>query len=149
MSMVPTSNAFKDNATGALKDAPLQEALGIARAHSIQTRLNTIAKMPEFEQLRDIGRDLKNHVIANLDTYLLQFEQSVIDRGGQVHWCPDGESARAKVLAAEAAWNTRDPERVAAAYTVDSVWRNRDQFLQGRDHRQPIYAPRRVFLWLV
>jgi len=98
MSMVPTSNAFKDNATGALKDAPLQEALGIARAHSIQTRLNTVAKMPEFEQLRDIGRDLKNHVIANLDSYLLQFEQSVIDRGGHVHWCPDGDSARAKVL---------------------------------------------------
>ena len=98
MSMVPTSNAFKENATGALKDAPLQEALGIARSHSIQTRLNTIAKMPEFERLRDIGRDLKNHVIANLDTYLLQFEQSVKDRGGHVHWCPDGESARAKVL---------------------------------------------------
>ncbi|WP_374384664.1 LutB/LldF family L-lactate oxidation iron-sulfur protein [Dongia sp.] len=96
--MVPTSNAFKENATGALKDAPLQEALGIARSHSIQTRLNTIAKMPEFERLRDIGRDLKNHVIANLDTYLLQFEQSVIARGGHVHWCPDGESARAKVL---------------------------------------------------
>ena len=54
--------------------------------------------MPEFETLRDIGRDLKNHIIANLDHYLLQFEQSVIDRGGKVHWCPDGESARAKVL---------------------------------------------------
>jgi L-lactate dehydrogenase complex protein LldF len=98
MSFVPTSNAFKENATGALKDVPLQEALGIARHHSIQTRLNTVAKMPEFESLRDIGRDLKNHIIANLDHYLLQFEQSVIDRGGKVHWCPDGESARAKVL---------------------------------------------------
>ena len=44
----------------------------------------------------------------------------------------DEISARAKVLAAEQAWNSRDPERVAAAYTVDSVWRNRDQFIQGR-----------------
>ena len=34
--------------------------------------------------------------------------------------------------AAEDAWNTRDPERVAAAYTVDSVWRNRDEFITGR-----------------
>ena len=42
------------------------------------------------------------------------------------------ETARQKVLAAEAAWNTRDPERVAAAYTEDSVWRNRDEFLTGR-----------------
>jgi nuclear transport factor 2 (NTF2) superfamily protein len=42
------------------------------------------------------------------------------------------ETATQKVQAAEDAWNTRDPERVAAAYTVDSVWRNRDSFVTGR-----------------
>lgn len=42
------------------------------------------------------------------------------------------ESARAKVQAAEDAWNSRDPERVALAYTEDSRWRNRDRFLTGR-----------------
>jgi uncharacterized protein len=42
------------------------------------------------------------------------------------------ETARQKVQAAEDAWNTRDPERVASAYTGDSVWRNRDEFLNGR-----------------
>src|SRR6266700_2853836 len=41
------------------------------------------------------------------------------------------ETARQKVQAAEDAWNTRDPERVAGAYTADSVWRNRDRFLTG------------------
>ena len=45
----------------------------------------------------------------------------------------DEASARAKVQAAEDAWNTRDPERVAAAYTPDSTWRNRDEFFTGRD----------------
>jgi uncharacterized protein len=45
----------------------------------------------------------------------------------------DEASARQKVLAAENAWNTRDPERVAAAYTPDTVWRNRSQFITGRD----------------
>jgi uncharacterized protein len=45
----------------------------------------------------------------------------------------DEESARAKVQAAEDAWNTRDPERVALAYTEDSEWRNRDEFFTGRD----------------
>jgi nuclear transport factor 2 (NTF2) superfamily protein len=45
----------------------------------------------------------------------------------------DLESARTKVQAAEDAWNTRDPHRVALAYTEDSVWRNRDLFLTGRD----------------
>ncbi len=43
------------------------------------------------------------------------------------------ETAAQKVQAAEDAWNTRDPERVAGAYTVDSVWRNRDLFVRGRD----------------
>jgi uncharacterized protein len=43
------------------------------------------------------------------------------------------ETATQKVQAAEDAWNTRDPERVAQAYTVDSVWRNRDLFVAGRD----------------
>lgn len=43
------------------------------------------------------------------------------------------ETAAAKVLAAENAWNTRDPQRVALAYTPDSWWRNRDQFLVGRE----------------
>ena len=43
------------------------------------------------------------------------------------------ETARAKVKAAENAWNTRDPDRVALAYTEDSDWRNRDQFFKGRD----------------
>ncbi|GGV12288.1 nuclear transport factor 2 family protein [Streptomyces spectabilis] len=44
----------------------------------------------------------------------------------------DEETARQKVQAAEDAWNTRDPERVALAYTEDSVWRNRDRFVSGR-----------------
>ena len=43
------------------------------------------------------------------------------------------QSAAQKVQAAEDAWNTRDPGRVALAYTVDSVWRNRDTFVEGRD----------------
>lgn len=43
------------------------------------------------------------------------------------------ETAKAKVQAAEDAWNTRDPERVALAYTEDSVWRNRAEFFTGRE----------------
>ena len=43
------------------------------------------------------------------------------------------DTAREKVQAAEDGWNTRDPERVALAYTVDSAWRNRDEFFSGRE----------------
>ncbi len=45
----------------------------------------------------------------------------------------DMDSALAKVQAAEDAWNTRDPHAVSLAYTPDSVWRNRDQFVTGRE----------------
>jgi hypothetical protein len=43
------------------------------------------------------------------------------------------EEAERKVRMAEDAWNTRDPERVSLAYTTDSRWRNRSEFLVGRD----------------
>src|ERR1700722_346892 len=43
------------------------------------------------------------------------------------------ETARAKVKAAENAWNTRDPEVVASAYSEDSAWRNRSEFFRGRE----------------
>ncbi len=43
------------------------------------------------------------------------------------------ETARQKVQAAEDAWNTKDPVKVADGYTVDSVWRNRSEFISGRD----------------
>jgi uncharacterized protein len=50
------------------------------------------------------------------------------------------ETARIKVKAAEDAWNTREPARVAAAYTPDSVWRNRDEFIRGREEIEAFLA---------
>jgi uncharacterized protein len=55
-------------------------------------------------------------------------------RGDQTATAPfTEESARQKVEMAEGAWNTRDPEKVALAYTEDSRWRNRDEFFEGRE----------------
>jgi len=45
----------------------------------------------------------------------------------------DEATARQKVQAAEDAWNTRDPERIASAYAQDSEWRNRSEFVRGRE----------------
>ena len=45
----------------------------------------------------------------------------------------DDETASIKVRAAEDAWNSRDPDRVSLAYTTDSIWRNRSEFLSGRE----------------
>lgn len=46
------------------------------------------------------------------------------------------ETALQKVQLAEDAWNSRDPERVSLAYTIDSEWRNRSEFLRGREEIQ-------------
>lgn len=45
----------------------------------------------------------------------------------------NAEAAAQKVRMAEDAWNSRDPEKVSLAYTLDSVWRNRGEFLSGRE----------------
>ena len=50
------------------------------------------------------------------------------------------ETAIAKVRAAEDAWNSRDPIRVSLAYTEDSQWRNREQFVRGRNQMQEFLA---------
>src|SRR5882757_5631776 len=50
------------------------------------------------------------------------------------------ETASRKVRQAEDAWNSRDPDRVALAYTEDSVWRNRGEFLAGRDQIRAFLA---------
>lgn len=43
------------------------------------------------------------------------------------------ETAAKKVQAAEDAWNSKDPERVSLAYTIDTEWRNRNEFINGRE----------------
>jgi nuclear transport factor 2 (NTF2) superfamily protein len=50
------------------------------------------------------------------------------------------ETATRKVRLAEDAWNSRDPDRVALAYTEDSAWRNRGEFLAGRDRIRAFLA---------
>ena len=53
-------------------------------------------------------------------------------------------SARAKVQAAQDAWNSRDPARVSLAYTPESEWRNRDRFIRGRDEIRAFLADKWV-----
>ncbi|MGB5064522.1 MAG: LutB/LldF family L-lactate oxidation iron-sulfur protein [Candidatus Competibacter sp.] len=96
--MQVTSQTFKSNASAALRDAALQRALKNLKAGFPGKRAAAIAKLPEFDQLRAAGRDLKNHVLEHLDFYLERFEAKVIEHGGQVHWARDAAEARQIVL---------------------------------------------------
>ncbi len=91
--MQPTSLAFKDRARDAVTDAQLQRALLNMKPGFQQRRAATVAKLPEFEALRDQARDIKNHTLANLDTYLSRFEERVVANGGEVHWARTGREA--------------------------------------------------------
>ena len=95
---VATSPAFKENAHKAIGDAGLQKALARSGPSFIARRAAAVAGLPEFEQLRDTARDIKNHTLANLDFYLEVYEARVLASGGQVHWCQDADAARAVVL---------------------------------------------------
>lgn len=97
--MQTTSPAFKENAHRAMADAGLQKALTRTRPQNPAKRAAAVAGLPEFEQLRDIGRDIKNHTLQNLDFYLETWEQNVLKSGGKVHWASSADDARAAVLA--------------------------------------------------
>src|ERR1700744_1145422 len=94
-----TSPAFKENAHRALADAGLQKARARSGPSFIARRAAAVAALPEFEQLRDTARDIKNHTLAHLDFYLEAYEAKVLAAGGTVHWCSTADEARATVLA--------------------------------------------------
>ncbi len=81
-----------------MANASLQKALNRTRPQHPLKRGNAVANLPEFEQLRDIGRDIKNHTLANLDFYLETWAGNVEAAGGHVHWCSTADDARAAVL---------------------------------------------------
>jgi L-lactate dehydrogenase complex protein LldF len=94
----PTSHAFAANAHRALHDHTLQQALAKAGVGFVDKRRTAIDALPEFEALREAGRRIKDHTLANLDHYLLRFEQNVRASGGVVHWAETPQEACAAVL---------------------------------------------------
>ena len=92
------SNEFKERSVFAIHDANLQTALGRARYGFVGKRALQVAELPEFEQLREEAKSLKNHVLDNLDHYLERYEQAVTAAGGRVHWARDAAEAREIIL---------------------------------------------------
>ena len=97
--MEATTRQFTGNARQALKNDNLRAALDKLSHGFPYKRLEAAARLPEFEALRDQSRDIKAHVLENLDFYLQQFESKVIEQGGQVHWAKDAAEARDIILA--------------------------------------------------
>ena len=99
MTHLPTSHAFPGNARTALRDPVLQRALGNLKLGFPVKRAEVVADLPEFQALRDVAQEVKDHTLSNLDAYLEIYEANVLKSGGQVHWARNAEEACETVMA--------------------------------------------------
>ncbi|MEX0778999.1 MAG: LutB/LldF family L-lactate oxidation iron-sulfur protein [Balneolales bacterium] len=84
---------FEESAPKFLADTQLRSNLKNA-THSIRGKRDlVVGEMPDWEELREAGRTIKEKVMRHLDTYLLQLEASVNRAGGKVHWANDADDA--------------------------------------------------------
>ena len=84
---------FEESARASLDDAQLRRNLGKATQTIRRKRGVAVEEMPDWEELREAGRALKERVLRHLDEYLLQLEESVTRAGGKVHWARDADEA--------------------------------------------------------
>ena len=85
--------SFHDRAQAALDDPTLKIAIDRTTGNAEKKRAVAVAAFPQFEAARDLGKRIKDHVVANLDHYLLEFERNAIASGAKVHWAATAEEA--------------------------------------------------------
>jgi L-lactate dehydrogenase complex protein LldF len=90
--------SFPDAARKSLTDTQLRRNLGKATRTIRGKRAAVVAELPDWEALREAGRQLKVHTMANLPDYLVQLEEAVTARGGVVHWARDADEANRIVV---------------------------------------------------
>jgi L-lactate dehydrogenase complex protein LldF len=93
------AGSFSANAGAALANATLQRALAEMPSGFAAARANAKAALPEFEALRRVARDIKDHTLQNLDLYLEAFERNAVRAGSQVHWAATAKEACDIILA--------------------------------------------------
>ncbi len=84
---------FEETARTFLNDAQLRHNMGQATRAIREKRAVAVEELPDWQELREAGRALKERTLRHLDEYLLQLEESVKKAGGHVHWARDGEEA--------------------------------------------------------
>ncbi|MFL6689940.1 MAG: lactate utilization protein B [Alphaproteobacteria bacterium] len=97
--MTADPRKFPEASRAALRDPALRIALGRLRTHFALGRAQAVERYPDWEDLRESGRAIRDYALAHLDTLLLRFEQNVQASGGHVHWARDAREARDIVLA--------------------------------------------------
>jgi L-lactate dehydrogenase complex protein LldF len=120
---------FKQNVAAALADRTLKVAIDRTTGTARQRRAEAVAQFPEFAAARERGRQIKDHVIANLGHYLLEFERNATAAGAVVHWAATADEACRIVIdicrAAKARSVTRSKsmlgEEIGLPHALDAV----------------------------
>jgi L-lactate dehydrogenase complex protein LldF len=86
-------NAFAGRVSLALGDATLKLAIDRTTNTARSKRAAAIAAWPEFGLARELGKDIKDHVIANFEYYLSEFEKNAVAAGAKVHWAATAQQA--------------------------------------------------------
>ena len=124
-----THPPFPEAARAALANTQLRHNLGHA-THTIRAkRAEAVAELPDWEQLREAGRALKERVLRHLDDYLLELEASVQRAGGIVHWARDADECNRIVGDLLAA---HDAEEVVKSKSLTTEETKLNEALQAR-----------------
>lgn len=93
------SEEFSVRAQEALLDESLRAALGnVVKSGFAAKRADAIALVPEWQRIREEAKQVKDHVLENLDHYLLRYEEKVIANGGEVHWAATAADANRAII---------------------------------------------------
>ncbi len=84
---------FEQSAKESLSNSQLRRNLGKATQTIREKRAVAVGELPDWEELREAGRAIKERTLRHLDEYLVQLEESVTRAGGRVHWARDAEEA--------------------------------------------------------
>lgn len=115
--------SFPESAKTSLRDTQLRRNLGKATQTIRGKRAAVVNEMPDWENLREAGRAIKQRVMRHLDHYLLELETAVQRAGGQVHWARD--AADANRIVAEIARNHASKEVIKVkSLTTDEIKMN-------------------------
>ncbi len=94
----PSTVPFDDRVHTALGDQKLQSSLRVLQTRFISRRAVAVEELPEFDDIRDYARDMKDHALQHLDLYLEEYERRVLENGGKMHYAEDAAAARDVVL---------------------------------------------------
>jgi len=122
---IPTRPAvrFEDSARVALANTQLRRNMGKVTQAIRGKRQVVVDEMPDWEALREAGRAVKERVLRHLDTYLVQFEESVTRAGGTVHWARDAAEANRIITGIVAGHGAREVVKIKSL-TTDEIGLN-------------------------